>query len=101
MSYTVVTNLPETKNFEICKSKHNYYSNKFKGIVDSKKTCKAIREMGHGKINCGNNLCAIDPDDLNEKFINIPMPVIQSNYYDNFKSPFSSNCLFGFKCVRA
>ena len=81
--------------------KKSYNSNKFKGIVNSKKTWKAIREIVHFKINCDNNLCAIDADDLNEKFVNIPMPVIQSNYYDNFKSPFSSNCLFGFKCVRA
>ena len=36
-------------NFEICKAKLNYYSNKFKGIVDSKKTWKAICEMSHGK----------------------------------------------------
>ena len=36
-------------NFEICKAKQNYYFNKFKGIVDSKKTWQAIREMGHGQ----------------------------------------------------
>ena len=55
--------------------------------------------MGVCNSNCDNNLSAINLDDLNEKFVKLPMPVIDSDYYENFTSPFSVNCEFNFMCI--
>ena len=86
-------------NFAIRKAKESFYENKFKQIVNSKKTWDAIREMGVCNKNRDNNLSAINVNDLNENFVNINMPVIQFDYYKNYRSPFSFNDVFSFLCV--
>ena len=70
-----------------------------KQIVNSKKTWDAIREMVVSNKNRDNNLSAINVNDLNENFVNINMPVIQFDYYKNYRSPFSFNDVFSFLCV--
>ena len=51
--------------------------------------------MGVCNSNCDNNLSAINLDDLNEKYVKLPMPVINSDYYEYFTSPFGVN----FMCI--
>ena len=70
-------------NFAIRKAKESFYENKFKRIVNSKKTWDAIREMGVCNKDRDNNLSAINVNDLIENFVNINMPVVQFDYYKN------------------
>ena len=86
-------------NMEISRAKSNYYENKFKSIISSKKTWKTIKELGVCNNNCDNNLSAIDVNDLNEKFINISMPATNRNYYENYTIPFRFNSVFRFSCI--
>ena len=68
---------------EIRKCKIKFYKDKFTNIIDSKKKWNAIKEMGICNKNQENNTSAINIDDLNEKFINIPMPIVTNDYYNN------------------
>ena len=67
--------------------------------MDSKKTWNAIREMGVCNKNTVNNLSAINPNDLNEKFLKIPTSVINTDYYENYTSPFCISNMFNFVFV--
>ena len=59
------------------------------------KTWSVIREIGMCNKPCDNHY-AIDINDLNEKFTNIPSPVIPRNYYENCTPPFNIKNTFYF-----
>ena len=62
-----------------------------------KNTWSAIREIGSCNKTCDNHN-AIDINDLNEKFSNIPTPVIPCNYYENYTPPIRIKNTLKFFC---
>ena len=58
-----------------------------------------MRKMGVCNKNCDYNLSAINVNYLNENFVNINIPVIQFDYYKNYRSPFSFSDVFIFLCI--
>lgn len=83
---------------EIKTSKTKFYENKFGNAVDSKQTWKSIRDIGISK-KASNPTSAIDVNELNTKFVNIPMPVIQTNVYENSICDNYCDNSFSFCCV--
>ena len=69
-------------NKEINKAKREFYKSKFEKNIGSKKTWNLIRNIGLNKNKYESDTSAIDPDDLNKKFINTNVPEINFNYYN-------------------
>lgn len=66
---------------KIKQSKSIFYKNKFKNAIDTKQTWKEIRKIGISKPK--NKIIDADVNELNNKFINIPMPDVQANFYNS------------------
>lgn len=64
----------------IKKAKSDFYAAKFSSAIGSKKTWKTIREIGIGKVT-RSEPPIIDANELNDKFVNIPMVVPDISYY--------------------
>lgn len=80
----------------IKKAKSEFYAAKFSTAIGSRKKWNIIREIGIGKAN-NQKACNIDPDALNEKFLNLPILDSDLNYYHNFDN--SENSRFSFSGV--
>ena len=82
--YTEYKSFRSTVNIAILNAKKEFYKHKFETNIGSKKSWSVIRSIGLNKNKLENVTSAIDPDDLNEKFININVPPIDINYYSNY-----------------
>ena len=79
-------------------AKSNYYKNKYNNALNIKQTWSTIRKSGIGKQHNSNsnNIC---PNELNQKFLNINIPNLTTNHYDNFSSTFDSSNSFEFSSI--
>lgn len=89
-----------TRNI-IKQAKSKFYADKFSSALGSKKTWQTIREIGIGKDVKNSNQISIDPDAINEKFVNIPMVEADVNYYNNNVNDYDDSSIhkFSFDCV--
>lgn len=62
--------------------KSTYYSRKVEQAVNSKETWKQIRSIGVGN-KASNTTYNIDPNELNNVFVNIPFISADSDFYRN------------------
>lgn len=76
-------------------AKSNYYSTKFSNAIGSKRTWQTIREVGIGKSHNDISL-VIDADNVNEKFVNIPMVEADLNFYNNLEFPTGNEFNFSY-----
>lgn len=82
----------------IKQEKSKFYTEKFSLALGSKKTWKAIREIGIGK--SGNNDPVIfDPDVINEQFLNIPMVEADIDFYNHNHDNRQPHNNFSFDCI--
>lgn len=69
-------------NSAIRKKKMLYFGHKFEQAVNSKDTWKHIRSIGVGKEKYYAT-CNLDPNQLNDNFVNTPLLSADSDYYAN------------------
>lgn len=82
----------------IKKAKSAFYASKFANAIGVKKTWRTIREIGIGKANITAS-CVTDADEINNKFVNIPLIESCPSYY-NFNDNISEDQnSFSFMCI--
>lgn len=95
------TNFKQLRNKvvnEIKTAKTKYYSLKFSEVANSKQKWQVIRDIGIGK-KTQQASGKIDANTLNDKFVNISMPVVETNFYKDIISTTDNEIQFGFACV--
>lgn len=75
--------------YKIKLAKTNYFSNRFGNALESKRTWKAIREIGLGK-KVNKMTGYTNGDELNRLFIDLPNATIDEHFYD-FTNPSINN----------
>lgn len=75
--------------------KTTYYSRKFEQAVNSKETWKQIRSIGVGN-KASNTTYNIDPNELNNVFVNIPFISADSDFYRNVGNVVQRDLQFNF-----
>lgn len=79
--------------------KSAYYSNKFNSAVDMNKTWKQIRDIGIGRTK--SRVIDANVNELNELFVNIPMPTPSPDFYSRIASFDPAILKFSFRCFTA
>ncbi|XP_075163338.1 uncharacterized protein LOC142235973 [Haematobia irritans] len=80
--YATYKDLRNRTTYTIRLKKAQYYSQKFKGCVNSRQIWKQIKSIGIGKENMGSSNIDINPNDLNDTFVNLPMKSADHSFYD-------------------
>ena len=79
-------------------AKINFYKSKFNAAISTKEKWKQIKNLGINK-NTQNQSEIIDLDELNRKFVDVPVNPVIYNAYENVQNNCQVISEFSFKCV--
>lgn len=86
-------------NMLIRSAKSQYYSYRFSAAAGTKKTWKAIREVGIGKQSHSVS-ATMDVDKINKSFTTLPNVSSNVNFYaQSLVLPYHNNNVFSFECI--